>query len=59
MDYPLMWVLIAILAAVLVAGLLMIRRDTKHFKRDRLMHDIGRRRDRNHGEDDRLYWQEW
>lgn len=59
MDYPLMWVLIAILAAVLVAGLLMIRRDTKHFKRDRLMHDIGRRRDRNPGEDDRLYWQEW
>ncbi|GAA1450381.1 hypothetical protein ACFP47_10305 [Nesterenkonia lacusekhoensis] len=59
MDYPLMWVLIAILAAVLVAGLLMIRRDTEHYKRDRLMHDIGRREDRNHGEDERLYLEEW
>lgn len=59
MDYPLMWVLIAILAAVLVVGLLMIRRDTKHYKRDRLMHDIGRRRDHDDDEDPRLILQEW
>lgn len=59
MDYPLMWVLIAILAAVLVAGLLMIRRDTEHYKRDRLLNDIGRRRDHDDDEDPRLILQEW
>lgn len=59
MDYPLMWVLIAILATVLVAGLLMIRRDTEHYKRDRLLNDTGHRDDRNHGEDERLYLEEW
>lgn len=59
MDHPLLWVLIAIMAVLLLVSLAAGRSD-KRYKRDRLLNDTGKRRDPDDDDEDpRLILQEW